>query len=215
MHMKKTLIFGITCLIFFVCATESFADHGMNCEHSIDIGMELTARFVTLPDAPPMTAEGDGKVCYELGEKMAVLTGSSMPRLVHNSIDPPAGLEGLTVILEGMPGTTPVVSWHKFPEVKLSGVDIRARAYEQGTAMLPDDVEAIVDIIMSNLEFTTERVEVEGVSSEGLLDPEQMRVLLVGEAKLPHHSYPVYDEWLAGQPILLELVVKMKNPYDK
>ncbi|MFH1829821.1 MAG: hypothetical protein ABH871_03470 [Pseudomonadota bacterium] len=40
-----------------------------DCKHSIDAFVNLTAHFVTIPDAPPYTAEGYGTICYELDKK--------------------------------------------------------------------------------------------------------------------------------------------------
>lgn len=205
--LLTVIIIGIA---YAVCA---FA--GEPCEHKVNVNASLTARFVTMPDAPPMTAQGSGALCYELGDKEAIIMGESLPTLVFEAIDPPANMDDLTVVIDGMVGTTPVVNWSKFPEIKLTGVDVRARAYGKKFSELSKPDDAMVDIVLSDLTFTTGMVEAEGVSTEGHIDAEKLSVLLVGKAKLPEHGYPQYDEWLAGQPVLLELVVKMENPYTK
>lgn len=211
-YLKLIMIAGVV-LIAVTFAARAFADE--RCENSIRVDMAVTAKFVTIPDAPPMTAKGSGEVCYELGEKSATIVGESIPELLYTAIDPPLDLPHLAVIAEVIPGTTPHLSWKEPPKVDLTGVDVRVRAYAMKFAAVSEGSDAVVDIVLSNLSFTTGRIEVEGASSEGYIDPEQLRAVLVGKAILPDHSFPPYDEWLAGQPVLLELMVRMKNPYSK
>ncbi len=185
------------------------------CENSVAVDMAVTARFVTLPDAPPMTAEGSGEICYEIADKGAAIVGESVPPLVYAAIDPPLDLPHLAVVAEVVPGTTPRLDWKEFPRVELTDVDVRVRAYGMKFASVSSGSDALVDIVLSNLSFTTERIEVEGEIAEGHIDAEQLRAVLVGKAVLPDHDFPPYDEWLAGQPVLLELMVRMRNPYAK
>ncbi len=213
MRYWKPIIFVAAILIaiaYAFCASAS-----ERCERSVAADMSVTARFVTMPDIPPMTAKGSGEICYELGEKGASIVAESVPALLYTAIDPPHGLPSLTVVAEVMPGTMPQLSWEGFPKVELTDVDIRGRAYAMKIAAVSSGSDALVDIVLSNLAFTTERIEVEGESAEGFIDAEQMRTMLVGKAVLPDHGFPPYNEWIAGQPVLLELMVRMKNQYQK
>jgi hypothetical protein len=178
----------------------------------------MNAKFVTMPDTPPFTAEGYGEICYELEEKAAVIKAESVPTLKYVAIDPPGDLRELTVIVEAIPGTKARLSWEKFPTVVLSDLDLRVRAFNTKAENTPDVdslIKPLVDIILSDLTFTTDAIEVEGMPAEGYIDGKSLEAMLVGSTTLPEHVYPLYDEWLAGQSALLELVVKMKNPYEK
>jgi hypothetical protein len=177
--------------------------------------MAMTAKFVTIPDVPPMTAKGAGEVCYEIEGKGASIVAESVPALIYTAFDPPLDIPSLTVIAELIPGTKPELSWDQFPKVELTDVDIRVRAYGAKLAAVHSGSDTLVDIVLSNLSFTTERIEVEGVTSEGFIDAETLRAVLVGKAVLPDHGFPPYKEWLAGQPVLLEFMVRMRNPYQK
>ena len=213
MRYWKPIIFVAAIVIaiaYAFCASAS-----ERCERSVAADMAVTAKFVTMPDIPPMTAKGSGEICYELGEKGATIVGESVPALIYNAFDPPLDIPSLTVVAEVIVGTCPEISWEGFPRVELTGVDIRVRAYAMKVASISSGSDTLVDIVLSNLSFTTERIEVEGESAEGFIDAEGLRAVLVGKALLPDHDFSPYKEWLAGQPVLLELMVGMKNPYKK
>jgi len=213
MRYWKPALFIAAILIVIAYAFCAFANE--RCERSVDAQVAVTARFVTIPDVPPMTAEGSGEICYELHEKGATVVAESVPALIYTEFDPPLDIPSLTVVAELIPGTRPELSWDGFPKVELTDVDVRVRAYGAKLAAVNSGSDALVDIVLSNLSFTTEEVEVEGESAEGIVDAEGLRAVLVGRAVLPDHSFPPYQEWLAGQPVLLELMVRMRNPYRK
>lgn len=213
MRYWKPILFVAAILIaiaYAFCASAS-----ERCERSVATDMAVTARFVTIPDVLPMTAKGSGEICYELGEKGASIVAESVPALLYTAIDPPLHMPSLTVVAEVIAGTSPEISWEEFPKVELTNVDIRVRAYAMKVAAISSGSDALVDIVLSNLSFTTERIDVEGESAEGFIDAEGLRAVLVGKAVLPDHDFPPYKEWLAGQTVLLELAVRIKNPYGK
>jgi hypothetical protein len=213
MRYWKPIIFVGAILIAIAYAF--CASAGERCERSVAAEMAVTARFVTMPDVSPMTAKGSGEICYELREKGASIVAESVPALIYTAFDPPLDIPSLTVVAEVIDGTSPEISWEGFPKVELTGVDIRVRAYAMKVAAVSSGSDPLVDIVLSNLSFTTERIEVEGEGAEGFIDAEQLRAVLVGKALLPDHSFSPYKEWLAGQPVLLELMVRMRNPYQK
>lgn len=213
---QRVLVFSaIIGLSFLVFTMPAPANAAVDCDCAVSVGMKLTAHFITLPDVSPLSAEGEGDVCAELGEKSAAIAGESMPQLVFQAEHPPAGLDALTVIVEGMPGTRALISWDHLPEVVLEDVDMRVRAYDEPFQMISDGDRPVVDIVLSDLTFSTAKIDVEGVEAEGFIDAERRRVLLVGKVTLPEYDFGPYDEWLSGQPVLLELTVKMKNLYKK
>ena len=213
--MRYWKLILIVMVLVIALAYAVHASAGEGCENSVKVDIAATARFVSIPDSPPLTAEGSGEICYELGEKSADIVGESIPPLVHSMIDPPDGQADMTVVAEAIAGTTPHLSWASFPEVDLDGVDIRVRAYPMKLSAVTSSSDAIVDVVLSNLSFSTGRVEVEGVSAEGYIDAETLSAMLVGKAMIPPYSYSPYKEWLADQPVLIELLVKMANPYGK
>ncbi|MFA5811525.1 MAG: hypothetical protein WC956_04245 [bacterium] len=186
-----------------------------NCQATVKMSMTLTAHFVTLPDAPAFKAKGQGELCYEIDGKTAKIKGESIPRLTYESEKPPAGLSALTVLIDEMPGTTPVVSWKDFPEVQLEGADVRIRAYEARAAEITDDRTPIVDIVVPDVVLSTAPVAVEGIDSQGYVDGDALEAKLVGRTVLPEDDFPEYQKWLSGQEVLLELEVEVENPYDK
>ncbi|MFH1829820.1 MAG: hypothetical protein ABH871_03465 [Pseudomonadota bacterium] len=121
-------------------------------------------------------------------------------------------------MIEGIPGTKARLSWEMFPIIDLTNLDLRVRGFNAKTkhGELSDSmVKPFIDIILSDLSFTTGSIELEGVKAEGYIDAENLKGVLVGKATLPEHDHDLYNEWLAGQEVLLELVVQMKNPYKK
>ncbi len=218
-HRKAYIAFSliVAAALLLICPFAR-AYEKPECKHSIEAFTKLNARFVTLPDLPPFTAEGYGEICYEVENKSAIIKGELIPKLKYVAIDPPADLSDLTVIVEGIPGTQAYLSWEKFPTVVLSSLDLRVRAFNSKAEHAPranSEVKPLVDIILSDLTFTTDAIEIEGFASEGFIDAKNLEGMLVGSAILPEHDYPPYNEWLAGQSVLLELVVKIKNPYNK
>jgi hypothetical protein len=185
------------------------------CPASIKVAMQLTARFVSLPDEPSFTAKGQGELCYELGHESAKIRGSSIPELTFEAIDPPPGLADLSVLVGAMPGTRAEVDWSAFPEIRLRAFDLRVRAYERKAAAVADDAKPFVDIILSDLALSTAPIAVEGEKDEGFLDAETLSAKLVGKATLPDADDPHYQEWLAGKDVLLELRVQIENPFQK
>ena len=210
--MKKTILAFAALAVTLVSTGSQAAD---SCPNSVSAGVRLIAHFVTLPDAPSYEAKGEGELCYTIGENGATVIAASAPRLVFHEKDLAGGLGEMTVFVDAMPGVDPVISWENFPEVRLSNVDLRVRAYRVAPpgAGMPDKI--LVDVIMPRLSFSTGPIEVEGMESMGFVDADTLTAQLVGSATLPEADYPLYTEWLAGQPVLLELVVQMRNPYQK
>ncbi len=180
----------------------------------LDAAMSLTATFVTLPDAPAFTAAGKGTIDYALEGSGATVPAAGIPRMVYEADGPPAGLAALTVVISAVQNTKATIDWPRFPAVQLKELDLRVQAYDVEEAEV-GGAEPIVDVILSNLTFTTEPVTVEGWEDAGYVDMENLEAQLVSEAILPDHDYPAYDEWLAGEPALLTLRVRMPNPYGK
>jgi hypothetical protein len=212
---KAGIISLLVLAAIFFTSSIALSQEKENCKHSVDLFINLTARFVGIPDTPPFSAEGFGEVCYEITDKGAVIKGESIPQLTFVAIDPPAKLKDLTVIVNAVPATVARLNWEKFPIVELSDVDLRVRAYSGNSSEIETARDPLVDIILSDLTFSTESIEVEGVASKGYIDAEKLAAMLVGSTILPEFDYPLYNEWLAGQNVLLELTVRMKNPYVK
>lgn len=210
--MKKTIL-AFAALAVTLVSAASQADEP--CPNSVSADVRLIARFVTLPDAPSYEAKGEGAICYSIDSKGAVVVAASVPRLVFHEKDLPGGLGETTAFVEPMPGVDPVISWENFPEVRLTNVDLRVRAFKG--AISPDGAgpEPFIDIILPRMEFRTGPIEVEGVESMGFVDADTLTAQLVASSILPEDDDPLYSEWLAGQPVLWELVVQMKNPYQK
>jgi len=185
------------------------------CRNSLDVSVGLEARLVTLPDAPSFVARGEGTVCYEIEADGATILGSSVPRLVFHGGDLPGGQGEMSAIVEVMPGVDPRVDWSHMPDVKVHNVDLRVRVYEGGPAAIDEGARPLVDVILPRIAFSTGLIDVQGWESFGHLDADALTALVVGEVTLPAHSYPPYQEWLAGEPVLLELTVQIRNPYSK
>ncbi len=186
-----------------------------DCQATVKVAMTLTARFVTLPDAPDFAAKGQGELCYSIEGKSAKIKGESIPRLTYESDKPPAGLSALTVLVDEMPGTTPVVGWSNFPVVTLDHADVRVRAYESRAAEIKDGTSPIVDVVIPDIMLSTAPIAVEGEQVEGYVDGDSLEAKLVGRTVLPEADFADYDQWLSGQTVLLELAIEIENPYEK
>lgn len=206
--MKTT---SVLCVLIGVLLLPPLAIAGTTSgEHSLDVGMELTLRLVGLPKAPSFTAKGKGKLVYTLNGQSAVIKGESIPKLTYEAKEELPGLKGLTVTIEGVSGTTSTVDWEKYPQISLRPVDLRVRAYEaKGNA------KPVVDVILSDLSFSTEAIKVAGIEDQGYIDAEELEAQVVAQTTLPEHPYPQYAETIAGKPAILELVIRMKNFFEK
>lgn len=183
--------------------------------NSLDAKMALTARFVTLPDAPAFTARGEGKLAYTIKGDAATIKGESIPKMTFESGGPIADFSKLTVIAEGIPGTTSTIGWSGFPKVTIKPLDLRFRAYEADADEITSSTTPLLDVVISDISLSTERIVVEGVESQGYIDVENLEAQVVGKVALPNDDLPQYKEWLAGEPAILELLVKMKNFFAK
>lgn len=213
--MKRILVVSsmiLTATLLIGAAAPALAAEG--CQVSTQVRIGLTGRLVTLPDAPTFTARGEGELCYTIEGESARVIAESIPRLTFEAERPPADLPALTVLVEAMPGTSPVVSWRSWPVVQLSGADLRVRAYEVAAAQVAA-AKPIVDIILPQVALSTASVSVEGEESQGYVDGDALEALLVGKAMLPEDDFEPYAQALAGQPVLIELFVQMRNPYGK
>lgn len=183
-------------------------------EHTADVKMELTARLVTLPDAPSFTAKGTGTLHYILNGLQAVIKGDSIPKLVFESDGPVAIFKRLTIIAQGTPGNDPVVDWTAYPRIVLKPVDLHLSAYEVAAAEVTDSTKPIFDVTIPDLTFSTDSVEVEGEESKGYVNADGPEVQLVAKATLPDGPMPEYSALLAGKPVIFELRVGLVNPYE-
>lgn len=185
------------------------------CAPSVRAFLGATVRLVTLPDVPTFTAKGQGELCFSVQGKKALLVAESVPRLTYEAERPPANLAALTIYVDTMPGTTPYVSWDSWPVVTLSGVDVRVRAYDIAAAQITSTQKPIMDLLVTGLTFSTQKVTVEGEEAEGYVDGDNLDALLVGKTILPEDEYKPYHEWLAGREAIVEVYARMHNPYAK
>jgi hypothetical protein len=185
-----------------------FASSTLYAEQSLDVSTQMDIRFVTLPDAPSFTGKGMGALSFKAENKNALIDGASIPDIVFES-------DQMTVIARGIPGTKPVIDWSDFPNIVFRELDLRVTAYEARRADITTETPAIIDIVLSDLTLSTKAIEVEGWEDSGYIDGESMEAQLVGTTILPDHDNADYTKWLAGEPILITLRVRMKNPYLK
>ena len=179
------------------------------------VGVSLTALFPTMPDAPRFTARGEGRLSYSSTGKLARIDAESIPDMRFESDGPLGGERSLVVTVEAVPGTSPVLDWSQFPRVAMRSLDLRVRAYGGGEAGRAEGGEPLVDVVLGDLSFSTDRVEVEGMEAQGYVDAASLEAQLVGKTTLPEDPFPLYSEWLAGEPVILELRVRMDNPYGR
>ena len=213
--MKKLSKIFLIFLVLFSSQIASSNAEEKKC-YSIDVKLFLTAHFVTLPDAPSFTASGGGTLNYELVKGGAKIDGSSIPKLKFESEKPVADFKKLSVIVEAIPGTISEINWSKFPKVTLSALELRVRAYDKNLNEIDESIKPILDIILSDQKLSTENINVEGVESAGYIDGQFLEVQLVGKTILPDETLePLYSQYLANEPILLELRVKAINPFEK
>ncbi len=218
-HRSHYLRF-LSILLLCVCAWLSLlgtrpASAAENNERRFDVTMRLGAQFVTLPDAPFFWAEGRDSITVQGRHEGAVIPGESIPRMVFQAKHPPLDLKALTVVIEGIPGTWIQIDWADYPTIRLTEVDLRVQAFDVPKNELMPATQPILDIVLSNISLSTEPIDVEGVTSAGYVDAMKLEVQVVGEALLPEDPHPLYTEWLANEPILLELIVRAHNPFSK
>jgi len=201
-----------------ICAPAAAADaEGIKpaSEQKADLDISITVRFPTLPDAPSFTAGGTGPVEYSLRGTGAIIKGESLPRLSFESNGPIGGMKELSVVVEAIPGTSPAVDWSRYPEITLQRLELRVRAYERDSDETDDHAKPVMDFVLPDLKFSTERIEVEGEEAKGYVDVDGPEVLLVGAVVLPKDGFPRADEWLSKEPAILELRVGLVNPYGR
>jgi len=193
----------VAMIVITIISSPSLADQ------SLDVGAEIDVRFVTLPDAPSFTGKGMGSlIVTDAEKKRAYVDGASIPDIVFESND-------MTVIAKGIPGTKPIVDWSKFPVITFRELDLRVTAYRAEISKITSETSPVIDIVLSDINLSTSEIEVEGWEDAGYIDAEAMEAQLVGRAILPNYDHAEYMEWLAGEPILITLRIRMKNPYSK
>lgn len=180
-----------------------------------DTNIALTIRFVTLPDAPAFAAKGKGRLCYTIKGSSAAIKGESIPDMIFESEGPIGGFSKLTVVAKGIPGTTPTIDWSGFPKVTIKHLDIRLKAYNADENSITDSTTPLIDVIISDIALSTDKVTVEGMESQGYIDAEKFEAQVVGQVTLPGDDMSKYKEWLANKPAIFELIVKLPNPYEK
>lgn len=206
----KTLV-TIILTISALCIAISSAHAEKN---SAQVDMELTARLVTLEGAPYFTADGSGTLVYESFDGGAKLKGNSIPELIYESDDPPGGLENLTVVITGIMGTNATIEWPDFPDIALKDLALKVRIFEANLEET-DYERPLIEFIIRGIDLATDKITVEGVSSGGYVDVEKMEAQLVGKVVLPYDSHPEYEKYFAEKPIILEALLKLKNPFKK
>ena len=184
-------------------------------ESLVRVAMSLTLKLPTLPDAPSFTADGSGELKYTILGEGASISASSIPRLSFESSERIGGLEKISVTVEAMPGTKPAIAWNGYPRVSLRGLELRARAYASSLADIKESSKPIVDVVLPDLSLSLDEIEVEGERAEGYIDADAAEAQLVGKTILPEDPFPAYAEYLGGQPAIIELRVKIVNPYLK
>jgi hypothetical protein len=184
--------------------------------NSADVNMFLTTKIPAYPDVDPITAQAYSKpfIYWTGGEKgKALIRGEDLPMLVYATKDFYGDLGTLTVMIEGIPGTTATLDWTSYPTVKLSPVELRVKAYTKDYVELTEEDQPIVDIILSDITMTTEEVCVKGWCDKGYLDAEKLEAQVVFSAELPEADYAPYKKWLEGQEILGTFRVQVPNPF--
>lgn len=179
---------------------------------SADVEMESTARLVTVDGAPHFTAKGAGAIEYERSDgETASISGSAIPSMVYESDDPPDGLDALTVIVSGTIGTTATADWSEFPRVVLENLILHVAVYDAPAEKAGGGVRPIIEFTLPPTELSTDRIVVEGVESGGYIDLKKMEAQLAGKIVLPDADFEPYSEHLAGEPIIFELLIRLKN----
>ncbi len=207
--MKKILS-----ALLLILITTSFLSEANAAKESIDAKMELTARLVTIKGQPYFTARGKGTLEYESIEDGAIVYLKSFPTLIYESNDPPPGFEELTVVITGVLGTTATVDWSNYPEVDLRDLKLHIEAYDASLDEI-DTLRPFLSTTVSDIDLSTKPIYVEGVSSGGYVDPGNLEVQMAGKVIAPDNAEPLYERHIAGEPILLELLIKILNPFRK
>lgn len=204
------------CLVLAQLARTAIAAEALdNGTHTIDTKVQLTARFVTLPDVPSVTAKGEGSLEYIVSKSKAIIAGASIFDLVAEVRHPPAPLASLTVIAAGIPGADAVLDWSAYPRISLSGLALRVQAYDAPAAQITPRTTPVLDIVLDDLDLSTDAIIVEGVEASGYIDLEAPEAQVVGKAILPEDPFAPYAETLAGKPIIVELRARVPNPYAR
>lgn len=185
---------------------------------SVEVNTFLTVRIPAYPDVEPITAQAYRKpFVYWTGEEKgkALIRGEDLPTLIYATNDFYGDLGTLTIVIEGIPGTTSTLDWRSYPTVKLSPVELRIKAYTEDYVDLAEEDQPIVDIVLSDITMTTGEVCIEGWCDKGYLDAEKLEAQLVFSAELPEADYAPYKKWLEGQEILGALRIQVPNPFAK
>lgn len=214
-RIVKTTLFAMIAM----CVALTAAAHGPNEQerNNLEVNAYLTAIFPTYPDYPSFTANAfHANLVYWIEERgKAALRGEDFPRLTYSTDDGPGELQGLTVVVEGIPGTTSILDWTAYPKVTLSPVELRIKAYDKVASQLSREDQPLIDIILSDLTLSTEETCAEGYCTAGYLDAENLEAQLVFSTELPQSDWEPYNRWLADHPMLGELRVQLPNPFKK
>ena len=184
--------------------------------HTAEVNAFLTVTVPEYAHTEPVTAQAyrTPMVYLTNGEAgKAMIRGEDFPRMIYTTEDMYGDLSRLTIVVEGVAGTTSNLDWTDYPTVRFAPVELRVKAYEKKYVDITAADKPLVDVILSDIHMTTEEVCVDGWCDKGYLDAESLEAQFVFSATLPEADYAPYKKWLEGREILGTLRIQLPNPF--
>jgi hypothetical protein len=206
MKIWKTLLYIAAFLAFSIVVSNAIAAE----ESSVDVTIEISARLASRPHLGAFKASGSGTLLYTKGDDKAEVKESSIPPLVYESDDAPNGMDHLTVIAEGLIGSEFTVDWSAYPRVALNDMTLLIKAYDIPADQVTGGAAPVFEVTLDDIDLSTDPVEVNGVKGGGYIDVKNMEAQFAGAYELPPADDQFYTEHLAGQTVIVELLVKLK-----
>ena len=184
--------------------------------HTAEVNAFLTVTIPEYGHIEPITAQGYRVplVYWTDGEAgKAMIRGEDFPRMIYTTEDMHGDLSRLTIVVEGVAGTTSNLDWTSYPTVRFAPIELRVKAYTKKYIKVTAADKPLVDVILPDIHMTTEEVCVDGWCDKGYLDAESLEAQLVFSATLPEAEYEPYQKWLEGREILGALRIQLPNPF--
>jgi len=196
--MKKILFYIVTIIVLTNPGISSGSE-------SADISLEMSTTFTGFANAPKFSARAKGTIEYEMAEGEAILISASIPQFIYEVKKPPLDYEYLTLIITSPIQINPNIVWKDYPQVGIKNMALNIKAYNLPPEEITRNAKSIAEVDIFNINLSTSKVESKGIESEGYIDFSDMEIMLVGKIRLPKSNLEDFNEYLAGETILLEL----------
>jgi hypothetical protein len=201
----------LICLIFFCCGVHA---EGLE-ETSANVNISLKVEFPELAGLlPTLNFTETAEIFYYLGDHHIEIDAEDIPKLYYEVGENPL-YENLTMIVEVLKDTTISAEWTDEPTITAIDVNLVVSAYPLTKDEVNETSIPVLSAVFRDIEMTSGKIEYDGFSLEGIVDPDSLSTTLVFIEEFPITGMDAIDNVMVGSVVLGELTLQIANPYEK